>query len=265
MQLSPKVARQVKGVAHFGNKQHMERNANIAVVPVGKSLDILSAPQLRALVNQLIREDCLRMILNFAETEFVDSAGMGMLFSSVRSMRSHGGLLSCINVSARVMRIFTIYRLVDYAPVERAGQHLQVEELDPSVRAISHNVIRVEKNNLSCARSRVEELMRHLGFDGDALFDMTLAVGEAMGNAIDHTCEGGVLATVTGYPDRVVVDVSDCGCGYELAPDDEPTSSVDEMERGRGIKLMRLLADSVSISRRQSGRGTLVRLVKLHR
>ena len=70
---------------------------------------------------------------------------------------------------------------------------------------------------------------------------------------------------MTGYPDRAIVDVSDCGAGFELASDEEPVSSVDAVERGRGIKLMRLLADSVSIHLKRSGQGTVVRLVKLLR
>ena len=40
---------------------------------------------------------------------------------------------------------------------------------------------------------------------------------------------------------------------------------MDAVERGRGIKLMRLLADSVSIHLKRSGQGTVVRLVKLLR
>ena len=232
---------------------------------MGKALDVRTAATLKSLVQGLIDDGCKRIMLNFAETEYVDSAGMGVLFGAVRRMRESGGLLSCINVAPRVMRIFSIYRLVDYAPVQKAGERPQVEELDPAARPLSHNVLRVEGDNLSAARGRVEELLRHLGFDGDGLFDMTLAVGEAMGNAVDHTDSDGVLASVTGYEDRVVVDVSDCGRGYQLADDEEPVSTVDALERGRGIKLMRLLADSVSIHLKRSGQGTVVRLVKLRR
>jgi anti-sigma regulatory factor (Ser/Thr protein kinase) len=58
--------------------------------------------------------------------------------------------------------------------------------------------------------------------------------------------------------------VTDCGCGFELSPDDDTPEVGEADERGRGIKLMRLLADSVSIVRRQQG-GTCVRIVKLFR
>ena len=52
-------------------------------------------------------------------------------------------------------------------------------------------------------------------------------------------------------------------CGFELSEDEEPEDVGPNAERGRGIRLMRLLADSVSISRKHTGEGTVVRLVKL--
>ena len=94
---------------------------------------------------------------------------------------------------------------------------------------------------------------------------MKLAVGEAIGNAADHTCEGGILTTVAAYADRVIIDVADCGAGYTLADDEEPPEVSCCAERGRGVKLMRLLTDAVSISVKPSGKGTVVHLVKLVR
>ena len=65
---------------------------------------------------------------------------------------------------------------------------------------------------------------------------------------------------VIAYPDRVVIEVRDRGRGYQIAADEEP----DETEgRGRGIRLMRMLVDSVEVMRRRDARGTLVRLIKL--
>ena len=65
---------------------------------------------------------------------------------------------------------------------------------------------------------------------------------------------------VRAYRDRVVIEVCDSGEGFEIAPDEEPDESE---ERGRGIRLMRLLVDSVEVRRRIDARGTMVRLVKL--
>lgn len=241
----------------------MSSDTNIAVVPVAGDLDVRSAPRLRTTIDRLLDTGCLRIILNMGEVRFIDSAGMALIFLEVRHMRERGGLISLINVRPRVMRALKISRLVDYAPVSEQGRRRQIQELAPSVRPLWRRVISVTPGDMARARGRVEQLLREVPLRQDAVFDMTLATGEAIGNAVDHTSGKGVLATVTAYPDRAVVEVTDCGSGYELAPDEEPVSCTGCAERGRGIKLMRLLTDSVSIGVRPSGRGTIVRLVKL--
>lgn len=225
-------------------------------------MDVRSVSRVRRTIDGMIASGCRRIILNLADTSFVDSAGMALILLEVRKMRSVGGLLSLMNVPDRVMRSLKMSRLVDYIPVSGGSARPKVHELDPSVRPLWRTSVPVDGNDLGPARSRVEELLGTMPLSRDDVFDMTLAVGEAMGNAVDHTEGCGVLATVIAYPDRAIVEVTDCGDGFRLGPDEEPVSSCGE-ERGRGIKLMRLLADSVSIDVRSAGVGTVVRLVKL--
>ena len=66
--------------------------------------------------------------------------------------------------------------------------------------------------------------------------------------------------TMCAYPDRVVIEVGDEGTGFQIAPDEEVTPTE---ERGRGIRLMRMLVDGVEVRRREGGPGTVVRLIKL--
>lgn len=241
----------------------MSSEKNIAMVPVTGDLDVRSAPQLRTTIDNLLAHGCIRIILNFAGVCFVDSAGLALIFSEVRRMRSRGGLLSLTNVRPRVMRSLRLSRLVDYAPVSEYGRRSEVRELSPNARPLWRHTVAVMPQDMSQARSRIEQLLHQMPLGQDAVFDLTLATGEAIGNAVDHTSGEGVLATVTAYPDRAIVEVTDCGEGYALGPDEEPVSCTGCPERGRGIKLMRLLTDSVSIGVRPSGRGTVVRLVKM--
>lgn len=241
----------------------MATSSNIALVPVTRDLDVRSVDGLRATIDGLIERGYRRIILNLSGVGFVDSAGMSLILVEVRRMRQLGGLMSLTNVSPRVMYALKLSRLVDYIPVSQAGEGREVQELAPSVRPQWRTTLTVEPNDLAGARSRVEGLLRKMPLDADQVFDTTLAVGEALGNAVDHTCGDGILATVTAYPDRAVVEVTDCGKGYALAADEEPVSCTGCEERGRGIKLMRLLVDAVSIGLKPSGRGTVVRLVKL--
>jgi anti-sigma regulatory factor (Ser/Thr protein kinase) len=94
----------------------------------------------------------------------------------------------------------------------------------------------------------------------DERYDVALALGEALGNAYDHAAGVGCILTVQAYGDRVVLEVLDRGAGYSIDGASEPVASE---ERGRGIKLMRMLVDNVEVARRTDGAGTRVRMVKL--
>ena len=241
----------------------MASSVNIALVPVEGDLDVTTAPLARRRIDRLIASGCRRVFLNMADVGYVDSAGMGLIITELRRMRAAGGLLSLINVSDQAYLALRHMRVLDFMPVRRAGSKSRVTGLDPSVLPLWRMTFRADERTLSEARDRVGDLLARLPFSADEIFDMKLAAGEALGNAIDHTCEGGVLVTVAAYPDRVTVEVSDCGCGFELSEDEDPEEAGPNAERGRGIRLMRLLCDSVSITRKQTGEGTVVRLVKL--
>lgn len=254
-----------------GQNAPMTNADDILVIPVEGDLDVSCVARLRPYIDERIAGGCRRVILNMAQASYVDSLGMSLIFSEARRLRELGGLLSLVNVNASVYRSLVICRLVDFVPVTGAGPKPPIPALDPTVRPLWHGTMRVDPSRLSMARGRVEQLLTQTGLTPDEVFDMTLAGGEALGNAIDHTSAEGVLLTVSVYADRVVVEVADCGDGFD------PTRSGDgaedaadlsdetsgDLERGRGIKLMRMLADSVEIGRKANGAGTVVRLVKL--
>lgn len=241
----------------------MNAPVDIALVNLEGDLDVTTVPVVRRRIDRLIAGGARRIFMNMAAARYVDSAGMGLILTELRHMRSSGGLLSLYNVSPQLYRALSLMRMVDYMPVARAGSRREVSALDPAVLPSWRTTFRVGPAELASARERVGELVSRLPFSPDEVFDLTLACGEALGNAVDHTCGSGVLATVTAYPDRVTVEVTDCGEGFELAEGEEPPETGPAAERGRGIRLMRLLADSVSIAPKQAGEGTVVRLVKL--
>lgn len=254
-----------------GQNAPMTNADDILVIPVEGDLDVSCVARLRPYIDERIVGGCRRVILNMAQASYVDSLGMSLIFSEARRLRELGGLLSLVNVNASVYRSLVICRLVDFVPVTGAGPKPPIPALDPTVRPLWHGTMRVDPSRLSMARGRVEQLLTQTGLTPDEVFDMTLAGGEALGNAIDHTSAEGVLLTVSVYADRVVVEVADCGDGFDpTRSGDGAEDAVDlsdetsgDLERGRGIKLMRMLADSVEIGRKANGAGTVVRLVKL--
>lgn len=241
----------------------MPERVNIAIVPVEGDLDVTTVPAVRRRIDALVGHGCRRVFLNMADASYVDSAGMGLILSELRRMRGLGGLLSLSNVSAQLYQALLRLRVLDLMPVERRGARRSVDELPAAALPQWRTTFRADAATLADARERVGRLLARTSLTSDEVFDMKLASGEALGNAVDHTCGDGVLVTVAAYPDRVAVDVTDCGSGFELAAGEEPPEAGPLAERGRGIRLMRLLADAVSISRKSAGAGTVVHLVKL--
>ena len=244
----------------------MRTDANIVLVNLDGDLDVTTVPAVHESLERLIGAGCRRIVLNMERTSYVDSAGMGLILTELRAMRAQGGLLSLVNVSPRAYQALCRMRVVDYLPVSRAGVEREVEALDPQALPLWRTTFRVDGETLAESRGRLSTLLDRVPLTPDEAFDMTLACGEALGNAVDHTSEGGILVTVAAYPDRVVVDVADRGLGFDPAACGE-TGDAGETdpyaERGRGIKLMCLLADSVTIQPKSSGEGMVVHLVKL--
>ena len=239
----------------------MQPLPNIALVPVEADVDVTTVDSLRTTLNRLIGTGCRRIILNMAGASYVDSAGMAMLLAEIRHMREAGGLLSLTNVSDQVLRLLKRARLVDFVPVSSASGNDTSAEPDPAALPLWQCAIPINADDLAATRASIERLLEQVPLSRDELFDAVLATGEAMGNAVDHTEGAAGLVSVIGYPDRAVIEVSDHGPGFDPAEVSAPADP--NAERGRGIQLMQLLADSVSIRPRESGEGTLVRIVKL--
>lgn len=163
------------------------------------------------------------------------------------------GLLSLVNASGEVVRFLEIARLVDIlhvvGPARESIPAIPVGELPRWSKSVE---VRQGIENLPYYRHRIAELLESLPLRRDERYDVALASGEALGNAYDHAGGIGCVLTVQAYGDRVVVEVLDRGAGYSIDETSEPVASE---ERGRGIKLMRMLVDNVEVARRTDGAG----------
>jgi anti-anti-sigma factor len=229
-------------------------------VPLPASVDVSNAGALRAHLARLERGGCRKIMLDFAGTEFVDSAGVAMVLMLTRSMRAHGGVVSLTNVGPRVMHTLALGKLTDFIPVTAAPVPANVPRLPAGELAQKRVTMAVTLETLAANRARLEGIFHELGMSSEESFDLVLAAGEAMGNAVDHAPGAPAFLTVSVYSDRVVMELVDAGPGFELASGQELPTYLD---RGRGIKMMRMLTDKVEIARRVGAPGTQVTLTKM--
>jgi anti-sigma B factor antagonist len=80
----------------------------IPVVSVSGEIDLATAQQLRvSLLDRLGTESCT-IVVDLGRTTFVDSAGLGVLVSTLKRCRELGGELLLVGVGPRLVKLLTI-------------------------------------------------------------------------------------------------------------------------------------------------------------
>jgi anti-sigma regulatory factor (Ser/Thr protein kinase) len=120
------------------------------------------------------------------------------------------------------------------------------------------HAIRADLQRLKEARDFAERAAADFGFDGNACYDVKLAMSEAVTNAIQHgssSPEDPIKIGVVADGGSLVFEVLDTG---RFVP---RVIARDELsESGRGLEFIRVLMDEVDV--RPGDDGTLMRFVK---
>lgn len=246
-----------------------EHDARVCVLRVHGEIDSSTAPDLEAALQSAVNRGCINLVIDLAHVSYVDSSALGLIVWLNRILEPLRGRLVLAGASRNVSRILEVSGLVGAAATVSAapdaGEALAglmlAEPPEPPLwsRRIE---IPARSSSLSGMRADVCEMLGPLNIAEQTEFDIRVAVGEALSNAIRHGSPGGegdvVSIVVTAHPDRVVLVVSDGGAGFDgqLARDGDPYAS-----SGRGVMFMRALMDHVDFVRLPEG-GTAVTLVK---
>ena len=95
------------------------------------------------------------------------------------------------------------------------------------------------------------EITAEMGFSKNALNEISISVIEACTNALEHgnkCCpDCNVRAVFRRRPDRIVIEVTDCGEGFDHQEylKHIPDPSDIHKKRGRGIYIMKAMMDSL--------------------
>ncbi len=232
-------------------------------------IDIAIVPELRAALDAELERGCVNVVLDLAKVTYADSSALGLLVWLDHKLRPLDGRLVLAGAQRDVARILELSGLVSVAAsiamstnVTSALEGLELPAITSESLWEREVTVPVDVNALASVRESVCDIITRLGFPESAVFDIKVALGEALANAIRHGApmagEGEILVNVTAYDDRVTLEVLDNGAGF----DGRHTTSEDiYAPNGRGIMFMRALMDRVEFDRSSLG-GTLVRLTK---
>ena len=117
---------------------------------------------------------------------------------------------------------------------------------------------------ITLCRLALTGIARVRSFSDELLADLKLALTEAASNSVRHAYrEGHAGAVEISYmllPDRLVIEVTDEGGGFD--PADASGAADDLSEGGLGIAIIRAIADEVEFGRQPGGRGSRLRFAK---
>ncbi len=78
--------------------------------PVGR-LNMVSAPRLGANIDALISGGTVRLVVDLAGTDFIDSSGLGALITGLKKTRQAGGDLRLANPTAQITAVLEMTNL----------------------------------------------------------------------------------------------------------------------------------------------------------
>ena len=184
------------------------------------------------------------LVLNLADTEFIDSAGLGTLVRLLATLRAGGGGLKLCQPSTKVVRVIETTNLgslfPQYASEAEAVEAFETAEARPGGRPKSSKTRIVCVDPSKDLLAGLYALLSHAGYE---VFS-TRYVGDAA--ALARTCTPAILI---------------CGPGMITVP--TASSVIDNLRRsGEGVEILQLPANFHMAEAGEAGGELLSRLQK---
>lgn len=89
----------------------------VLVIPMPRELDHHSSTEIRDNLDMMLAARGIRrVVLDFSETEFMDSAGIGVVLGKYKRVKAFGGQISVCGVNDRIMRIMRMSGICQIVP-----------------------------------------------------------------------------------------------------------------------------------------------------
>ena len=92
-------------------------NENESVLAIDGTLDAVTAPDLRTVIDGLVSEQRKQVTLELSALTLIDSSGVGVIVSLFKRMRAQGGDVRIVGLRDQPRAIFRLLRLDRVFPV----------------------------------------------------------------------------------------------------------------------------------------------------
>lgn len=97
---------------------NVEKNEKEYVLALSGEIDVYTAPRLKEKLLPLTKEKGTLVKINLEKVGYMDSTGLGVFISALKSTREHGSHLVLTNLPKKVFRLFEITGLNEIIDIE---------------------------------------------------------------------------------------------------------------------------------------------------
>jgi anti-sigma B factor antagonist len=98
-------------------KYHRNDEGDETTLSIDGTLDAVTAPELRAVMDQLVSEQRKAVTLDLTALRLIDSSGVGVIVSLFKRIRANGGNVRIVGLRDQPRAIFRLLRLDRVFPV----------------------------------------------------------------------------------------------------------------------------------------------------
>ena len=98
-------------------RHKVEHKGDETTLMIEGTLDAVTAPELRTIVDQLVNERRPSITLDLSSLRLIDSSGVGVIVSLFKRVQANGGQLKIVGLHDQPRAIFRLLRLDRMFPV----------------------------------------------------------------------------------------------------------------------------------------------------
>ena len=106
-------------------KQQIIRDDTIIINP-GRTLDNTNAHEMVTVIMEAQQKGFKNVIMDFAELEFLSSAGVGSILGTVENSRDAGGDIILCNLRETILHVLNVLDLHEYLTIKKTRQEAAV-------------------------------------------------------------------------------------------------------------------------------------------
>ncbi|MGQ9631459.1 MAG: STAS domain-containing protein [bacterium] len=84
---------------------------DFAVIELAGEVDVSNAVKIKDTIRDLVGDDKIKIVMDFSRVSYIDSFGIGVLVSSLMTIKKGNGTMRLANINENIRKIFELTKL----------------------------------------------------------------------------------------------------------------------------------------------------------